>query len=186
MFNKDKLEKALLLSVVNNKSWQTIILNNITIEYFTYANHRLYQQIEESVNQGKYPDVKVLAYEYEIDEVSLNECLSITDLDGLCDALRKEYLKNQIEFRIRGMNDHIDEMENDPAKYIDRIGEVYNDLKVMSHHTKSVSLFENIEDILKIDATDVITTGFKELDEKLVGWKRGEELVVFMARTGQR
>lgn len=186
MFNKDLLEKALLIGVVNSKNWQTIILNNITIEYFSYANHELYHYVEDNVMKGQYPDLSILCYNFGIDDIMLQDCLSITDLDGLCDTLRKEYLQNQIEYRIKGMNDHIDEMNTDPKKYIERIGDVYNELKILSQYTKSVSLFENIEDILKIDATDVITTGFKELDEKLVGWKRGEELVVFMARTGQR
>ena len=38
---------------------------------------------------------------------------------------------------------------------------------------------------MELDPNDVISTGFKELDETLTGWKRGEELVVFAARTGQ-
>lgn len=186
MLDKDKIEKALLLGVVKAQSWKTLILNNITIDYFTYANQAIYRHIKDYVDRDDYPDIKLLAYNFGIDDVSLREIMEITnDLDGLCSNLRKEYLCNQLEYRVGELNEYSSELYSDPVKYIERLGNVYQDVRLLSQHTKSVSLFENIENILTIDSSNVISTGFKELDEKLIGWKRGEELVIFMGRTGQ-
>lgn len=186
MLDKDRIEKALLLGVIKSQTWKTLILNNITIDYFTYANQEMYRYIKEYVDRDEYPNLKIVAYNFGIDDVLLRELLEVTDdLDGLCANLRKDYLSNQLEYRVGELNEYSQELYNDPVKYIERLGNVYQDVKLLSQHTKSVSLFENIENILTIDSSNVISTGFKELDEKLIGWKRGEELVIFMGRTGQ-
>lgn len=185
MLNKDMVEKALLVGVVRNKCWNVLILNNVVIDYFTYANQELYRYIKGFTDRGEYPDLKILAYQFEIDDIMMQELVSVTDLDSLCDVLRKEYLRVQLEYKLGKLNEFGDEIETNPAGYISRVGEVYEEMRLLSQHTKSVSLFADIENILTIDSSDVISTGFKELDDKLVGWKRGEELVIFMGRTGQ-
>ena len=185
MLDRDAVEKALLLGIVRDKNWQVLILNNINKDYFTYANHRLYQYIEDHVNASKYPELAILAYEFEIDDQAMREYLEIVDLNALCEAIKKDYIKGKVKKEINGLNDYSDMLDSDPVKYIDMLGNIYTDLKGLGYHNKSVGLFDNIEEILKIDPSDVISTGFKELDEKLIGWKRGEELIVFVARTGQ-
>lgn len=185
MLNKDKIEKSLLLGIVRDRSWKTLILNNITIDYFTLANHKLFKYIKGYADAGNYPDLRIIANEYEIDEVDMAEFLEIRDLDGLCKVLRDDYLKEQLIYNVSKLNEYNEELESDPAKYIDRLGVTYETVKKLSYHNKSVSLFENIEEILTIDSSNVIPTGFKELDEKLTGWKRGEELVILVGRTGQ-
>ena len=185
MLDRDAVEKALLLGIVRDKNWQVLILNNINKDYFTYANHRLYQYIEDHVNASKYPELAILAYEFEIDDQAMREYLEIVDLNALCEALKKDYIKGKVKKEINGLNDYSDMLDSDPVKYIDMLGNIYTDLKGLGYHNKSIGLFDNIEEILKIDPSDVISTGFKELDEKLIGWKRGEELIVFVARTGQ-
>ena len=59
MLDRDAVEKALLLGIVRDKNWQVLILNNINKDYFTYANHRLYQYIEDHVNASKYPELAI-------------------------------------------------------------------------------------------------------------------------------
>ena len=185
MLDKDSLEKSLLLGVVRDRNWEVMILNNITIECFSYANHRLYKYIKNYVDEGRYPELRIIGNEFEIDDISMREYLEILDLNGLCEVLHNEYIRNQLEFKVGKLNEFSNELKENPVKYIDRIGEVYNSMRQISYHTKSVDLFDNLDEILSIDKSDVISSGFKELDEKLVGWKRGEELVVFMGRTGQ-
>ena len=185
MIDKDAIEKALLLGVVKNKNWNTLILNGITEQYFSANNKSLYQYIKGYVDKGQYPDLRILGYEFNIDDVSMSEYTSITDLDSLCDTLRKDFVKDKLQFEVGKLNEYSQELESNPYKYIDRIGNVYNNVRSECLHTRSVGLFDNIENILTIDSSNVISTGFKELDEKLIGWKRGEELAVFMARTGQ-
>lgn len=185
MIDKDAIEKALLLGIVKNKSWNTLVLNGITEDYFSVNNKQLYKYIKDYVDREQYPDLRIVGYEFKIDDVSMAEYTSITDLDSLCDTLRKDYVKDKLQFEVGKLNEHAEELETDPEKYIDRIGMVYDNVRLMNGHIKSVGLFDNIENILQIDPSDVISTGFKELDDKLIGWKRGEELAVFMARTGQ-
>lgn len=185
MIDKDAIEKALLLGVVKNKNWNTLILNGVTEQYFSANNKSLYQYIKGYVDKEQYPDLRILGYEFHIDDVSMSEYTSITDLDSLCDTLRKDFVKDKLQFEVGKLNEYSQELESNPYKYIDRIGNVYNNVRSECLHTRSVGLFDNIENILTIDSSNVISTGFKELDEKLIGWKRGEELAVFMARTGQ-
>lgn len=189
MVDKDSIEKALLFGVVKSKSWDTLILNSITEQYFSVNNKPIYRYIKSAVDSSsgkQYPDLRVMAYEFKIDDMAMAEYTSITDLNALCDALRNDYVKDRLEFEVGKLNEHATELYSNPYKYIERLGTVYESIKTLGRHTRTVGLFDSIENILQIDPSDVISTGFKELDDKLVGWKRGEELAVFMARTGQR
>ena len=185
MVNKDIVEKALLLGVVRNKDWELMIKHNMLIKYFSYANHELYSYIKEQVEVDKYPEFDILQYKFNIDDVTLQQCLEITDLDELCNIIRQEYTTAFITDRVGELNEFGDEIETNPSSYINRIGKLYEDAKQINYQSKAVSLLDDIDTRLTIDESDVISTGFKELDEKLIGWKRGEELVVFMGRTGQ-
>lgn len=185
MIDKDIVEKALLLGVVRDKKWDLLIRNGITIDYFSTPNKKLFQYIKESVDRDVYPELSILCYQFGINGAALDECANIKDLDPLCDIVRKDYLRNHIVYSVGELNEFQDEMDTDPEQYVNRIGSVYKTLKESCHHSKAVSLFDNIEDVLTIDSSNVISSGFKELDNKLVGWKRGEELVIFMGRTGQ-
>ena len=88
MIDKDAIEKALLLGVVKNKNWNTLILNGITEQYFSANNKSLYQYIKGYVDKEQYPDLRILGYEFHIDDVSMSEYTSITDLDSLCEIGR--------------------------------------------------------------------------------------------------
>jgi len=186
MIDRDRLEKSLLLGIVRDKNWDVLLLNNITKDCFSVANYELYEYIKKFANEGKYPDIRIVSNVFDISEEMLREYLMIGNLNELCDVLHNEYVKNQLEYKVGQLNDFVSEMETDPVKYIDRLSRVVEDVRQISYHTKSVDLFENIEEILKIDKSNVISTGFKELDDKLIGFKRGEELVVLAGRTGQR
>lgn len=186
MLDKDKIEKSLLLGIIKTKNWEVLLRNNITKDCFSIANYQLYDYIKGYVDEGGYPDLRIVANAFGIEDFLVREYLEVSNnLDELCTVLHNEYVKNQLYFKVASLNDFKEEMLNEPTKYIDRLSNVVDELKQISYHTKSVGLFDNIEDILKIDPNDVISTGFKELDKKLIGWKRGEELVVFVGRTGQ-
>lgn len=185
MIDRNAIEKALLIGIVKNKCWSSLILNNITRDYFTAENKDLYDYIKGNVDSDKYPDLRILGYEFGIDDTSMSEYTSIQDIDGLCDTLRKDFTKSKLELEMGRLNEHSQEILTNPYKYVSRIGELYDNMKLLGQHTKSVDLFADIDEILKIDPNDVISTGFKELDQALIGWKRGEELAVFMARTNQ-
>ena len=185
MLDKDAVEKALLVGIVKQKSWNTLILNNVPKDYFSIANQSLYEYIKSFVDKDKYPDLHILGYEFNIDDDLMLEYTQIEDLNSLCDTIRKDYAKDKIKLEVGKLNEYSSEMDKDPYKYIERIGQINEILKTLGQPIQSVGLFDNIESILTIDSSNVISTGFKELDDKLVGWKRGEELAVFMARTGE-
>lgn len=185
MIDKDAVEKALLLGIVRDKNWQILLLNSINKDYFSYANHKLYDYIKEYVDKNEYPELQLIGYKFEIDDQDMRDHLEITDLQGLCDTIKIEYLSGKIKQCFNDLNEHSDELNDDPIKFVERLGEVHKELKVIGLTNKTVGLFDNIEHVMELDPNDVISTGFKELDESLTGWKRGEELVVFAARTGQ-
>lgn len=185
MVDKDSIEKSLLIGIIREKNWELLILNNINKDYFLPSNQQIYTYIKEYVDKNTYPELPILCYEFGIDDVSMQEYANITDLPALCKILRDEYIKQKLKFELNNLNTHSNELNTDTSRYIQRIGDIYTDMKVLSLQNRTVGLFDGIEEVLKIDPNDVISTGFKELDEKLTGWKRGEELVIFMARTGQ-
>lgn len=185
MVDINQLERALLIKIVLDKNWQLLILNGITEDYFSLANREMYRYINEYVEKSIYPDIKAIQFKFQVTDDQIAEYMEVTELQSLCDQLKSEYTQNQIVFELGKLNKEQDKMYSDPYSYINSIGIAYDSLKVLSYSNKTVSLFDDIDKILTIDPNDVISTGFKELDEKLVGWKRGEELVVFVARTGQ-
>lgn len=185
MIDKDSIEKALLLGIVKTQNWRVLILNNITEEYFSPANQSLYRYIKDYADRNKYPDLKIISYEFNIDDIAMAEYTSITDLDSLCETLHNTYVKDKLQFEVGKLNEYSEELETNPTQYLQRIGQVYENMKAIGSSVKSVGLTDNIENILQIDPSNVISTGFKELDEKLIGWKRGEELVTVLGRTGQ-
>ena len=185
MLDKDSVEKALLINVVINKQWDLIITNNLTKYYFSIANRKLFDYIQDYYKQDKYPDVKILCYEFNITDESLTEYVQISDLQGLCDVVINEYIKEHVTYEIKELNQYDNELRDNPSSYVDRLSNVCDRLKTLTYVDKTVGLFDNIAQVLSIDPSNVISTGFKELDEKLVGLKRGEELVVIVGRTGQ-
>lgn len=184
--DRDQLEKALLINVIRAKNWNILILNNIDESYFTGKNKELYNYIKSYIQQkDAYPDIQLCCYDFKISEEELYDSLNIADLQEICESLKKEYIKSQIRYEVSGLNENSIEMEEHPIQYIDKIGEVYNKLKILGYTDKTVDMLDDLDHILTIDPHNVISTGFDDLDEKLIGWKRGEELAVFTARTGQ-
>lgn len=184
MASRDYIEKALLLGVVKQKNWNLMILNHMQKKFFSFANHNLYQYIEDEVKNNNYPEFSLLQVRFGMSDQELQDCLNFDDLQGACNYLVDSYKVEFLNNRISELNEYQNEMITNPDSYIERIGQVYKDTVLLSHHTSAVDLFDDIENQLG-NEKETISTGFKELDDKLKGWQRGEELVVFMGRTGQ-
>ena len=187
MINLNAIEKALLVGIVKEKNWNILILNNITEEFFSYQNKPLYKYIKDYVDENKYPDLPLVQYEFQIDDDELSEYLEIGDLENLCKTIKTEYFKGRIIFELQNLNELIEkgEVDRDPINFIDAVGQAQQRLRLLGYQNKSSDILSDIDEVFKIDPNDVITTGFPELDEKLTGWKRGEELIVLVGRTGQ-
>ena len=64
--------------------------------------------------------------------------------------------------------------------YLDDLNIYFRNVGASIENIFSIKI-DNLDDnVMNIDPSNVISTGFKELDEKLIGWKRGEDLIVFM------
>ena len=115
------------------------------------------------------------------------EYAQIGDLDNMCKTIADEYFKQRINFELGDLNEDIGNnmIENHPREFVHKMSQMVDRLAILGAENKSVGLFDNIDEILRLDPNDVISTGFKELDEKLVGFKRGEELITIVGRTGQ-
>ena len=185
MVDINSIERALLVNVVKNKNWNIVILNDLTEDNFTFANREMYNYIKKYIVSGSYPDLQALSYTFEITDDLMAQYLQVEDLQSLCDTIKTEYLREELKYEVGQLNTKSQMIQTNPAEYINLMGGVYESLKNLSFKNRTVGLFDEIENILTIDPNDVISTGFRELDQKLIGWKRGEELVVFMARTGQ-
>ena len=183
--DKNALERALLINVVRKQAWDTLVTNGITEEHFTHANKELFKFIQDYTKRKEYPDIQLLQYHFQIDDNSIQEYIQISDIPGLCKELNIEYLKEVLLYKLSQLNEHNNEISTDPKQFIDRFGETYNELKILGYESKTVNLFQDIQKALEIDRNNTISTGFKELDEQITGWRRGEDLIVFMARPGQ-
>lgn len=185
MMNMDMIEKSLLFGVVRDKAWGTLLSNGMVLEYFSFANQAIYSYIKDNLDRGQYPDIYTMAFAFHIDDYVLQEYLAVENLEELCDVVRKSYASQLLNNKIAMLNENITEMDTDPYKFIERLTECTNSLKHISTSIKSVGLLDDIDDIVTIDENNTISSGFKELDAKLRGWKRGEDLIVFVGRTGQ-
>lgn len=185
MVDLDSIERALLVNVVHLKSWNIIVLNSLTEQHFTYANRDMFRYVKEYADNDTYPDLKAICYKFDINDDQLAEYLNIEDLQSLCDIIKEEYIKEQVVFELNKLNEKTSKIPTDPRGFIQDFEQTHSIIKTLGFQNKTVGLFDNIENILQIDPSDVISTGFTELDKVLIGWKRGEELVTFMARTGQ-
>lgn len=185
MLNKDAVEKALLIGIVRKKEWPILLANSITKEYFSYANHELYDYVKEYVDKNNYPELSIIGYKFDIEDQDMREIAEIDDLQGLCDVIKTNYLSQQIRQQLGNLNEHSEDVNTNPTKFVELMGQSFQALKGIGLTNKTVGLFDNIEQAISLDPTDVISTGFKELDEQLIGWRKGEELAVFAARTGK-
>lgn len=181
------IEKALLIGIVREQNWNVIIYNDIKRDYFSYENRALYDYIEKYTKVNKYPDLPLLQFEFQIPDEEMMELANIGELDNLCKTIANDYFKHRIEYELGELNEDISKgaIEENPLEFVHKMTQAVNDLELLGTENQSVGLFDNIEEILKIDPNDVISTGFKELDEKLIGFKRGEELITIVGRTGQ-
>lgn len=186
MIDRDALEKALLLGVVKQQNWNILVLNGITKDFFTPINKMLYDYILERVQSNTYPELPLIAHDFNIDDDSMGMYLQVSDLNGLCNSLKIDYLKDEIQFKVGTLNSHQEELNTNPLNFVQRIGNMYDELKAIGFQSRARDILENIEEVKPLDPTNVISSGFDEIDDALVGWKRGEELVVFMARPGHR
>lgn len=157
--------------------------NNITPEYFLEYEDEINFIIDHYNQYKQVPDLETFMGKFEN-----FEAINVTDSPRyLVDALREEYLYSKTVPVIKRAAELLKADANEASRYLQselvNIAPNYTTPYVDIIHSDSrVNVFEDKS--LNADKW-FIETGFQELDDIVMGWQKGEELVVIFARTGQ-
>lgn len=169
--------------VLASKDINIIRDNNITPEYFLEYEDEINFILDHYSQYKQVPDLETF-----INKFQDFESLNVTDSPRyLVDALREEYLYSKTVPVIKHAAELLKADANEASRYLQseivNIAPNYTTPYVdIIHSDNRVKVFEDKS--LNADKW-FIETGFKELDDIVMGWQKGEELVVIFARTGQ-
>lgn len=178
------VELQILSRVLKDKNLSLLTLNNITDDYFiTYQSE--YEFIRNHVQQyGNVPDKETFLAKFP--DFTIVE-VSETD-KYLIDTFNEEHL---YALAVPVVNKIAELMQTDANAAIEYLGSQLENLKVRSAVmgtdiiSQARKRYEEYEEMRANPEKFQIATGFDQLDKIIGGWRRGEELVVMFARTGQ-
>lgn len=178
------VELQILSKVLNDKSLSLLELNNITEDYFlTYRDE--YDFIVGHVQRfGNVPDKETFISKFPDFQI-----VSVSESDKyLVDTFNEEYLYAKTVPVVQKIAEL---MQTDSTAAIEYLNSQLPDLQVRSAVmgvdiiSQARKRFEEYELMREHPEMFHITTGFDQLDDIIGGWRRGEELGVIFARTGQ-
>ena len=158
----------------------------ITPDYFDDYKDEYNFINDHYIKYGSVPDVETFIARFpDITLVEVDE-----DNDYLVDELKREYAHNRmIDVWSKGTSLIKDNKTYEAYDFI--ISELPKYLEQVQK-SKDVGIIESIDSrvynyefVNQNQSANFIPTGFDEIDTDIVGWQRGEELVVFYARTNQ-
>ena len=178
------VELQVLSKVLKDRNLSLLTLNNITDDYFiTYQSE--YEFIRDHVQKyGNVPDKETFLAKFP--DFTIVE-VSETD-KYLIDTFNEEHLYAKA---VPVVNKIAELMQTDANMAIEYLNSQLENLKVRSAvvGTDIISgarkRFAEYEEMRANPEKFQIATGFDQLDKIIGGWRRGEELVVMFARTGQ-
>lgn len=187
MIDRYDVERGLLLRVVLEKNFDILLKNNITVDYFSDNGKMMYNHIEGYLNKyNEYMHVNNILKEFNIELEEYDMLLTLGDTQFFIDTLKLDYASDVISDDITNLNANSGLIKTRPYEFIKLFDDTNEHLKNALAEKKSINLLDNLDDLLQLDRNNVIKTGFKELDDKLIGWNRGEELVILMGRPRTR
>ena len=179
------VELQILNKVIQEKSDDILVKNNLTEEYF-YEYSEEYKFIIEHKNEfGCFPDKETVLSNFP----ETFEILVVNESDEyLVSTIKEEYV---YRLSLPILNTLAEKIQTDSYDAIDYLKSHIEDLDVPTRIT-GIDIISGAKDRLEeykhvSDDSEAyfIPTGFEELDDIVGGWHRGEELVVLFARTGQ-
>lgn len=178
------IEIQILSKILEDKTLDYLIKNNITIEYFlTYRKEAMF--IYEHYNTySKVPTKESFIGTFNEFEFAASD----EDWQYLTVQLREEFMFSRLTTML---NDSVKLVEGNALEGFEFIKQEIDKLSdirpVASVDIISEASLREKEYNLKMENEDscIIKTGLKELDDKITGWNMGEELVTIMARTNQ-
>lgn len=186
MIERKDVEFALLLKVVKEQKFEMLIKNDIDINYFSNAGRPMYSHIEDYLNKySEYMHVNNVLQTFGIDNEYFTDLMTLGNIEFLIQTIKERHASDQIVNELQLLNADANIVQTQPMEFIKKFDITNDRLKRVGMEKKSVNLLDDLDKILQLDNNNVIKTGFKELDDKLIGWNKGEELVVLMGRPGQ-
>ena len=178
------VELQILSKVLKDRSLSLLTLNNITDDYFiTYQSE--YEFIRDHVHKyGNVPDKETFLSKFP--EFTIVE-VSETD-KYLVETFNEEHLYAKA---VPVVNKIAELMQTDANAAIEYLGSQLENLRVRSAVmgtdiiSQARKRYQEYEEMRANPEKFQIATGFHQLDKIIGGWRRGEELVVMFARTGQ-
>lgn len=178
------VELQVLSKILKDRSTSLLTLNNITDDYFvTYTAE--YEFIRDHLQKyGNVPDKETFLAKFP--DFTIVE-VSETD-KYLIDTFNEEHLYS---ITVPVVNKIAELMQTDANAAVEYLGSQLENLRVRSAvmGTDIISdarkRYEEYEEMRANPEKFQIATGFDQLDRIIGGWRRGEELVVMFARTGQ-
>ena len=174
----------ILNKVLNTADASILSRYALTEEYFP-GYEQEYQFIQDHLdNYNKTPDKATFLAKFpEFEFIEVNE----TD-EYLVNTIREENLYYKSVEVVQNVADRLKVNADDAVNYlltqVDTLkpSQVITGTDIISNARDRYEAYKNKQNT---QAPFYIPTGFKELDELLGGWAKGEEFVVFFARTGQ-
>ena len=187
MLDRDAIEKSLILIFLKKQTWEPLIEFGIDERYFTGENKEIYLYAKKLINDGTYPSIKLMQMQYDIDDDDMSHYIQLDSIPELIELLKTDYFDKFQMYKLNEFNELLSKgIGSDRNRYISEMGKMYEEIKATGYEHKSIDLLSNMEEVLTVDPNNVISTGFEELDEVLVGLRRGEELVVIGGRPRRR
>lgn len=177
------IQLQFLNRVLDTKDTSSIVVNNLTDEYFSdYTEEFLY--IKNHIDEyGNVPDKESFLSKFpDFDIVTVNESDSFL-IDELYQDRNKRFLANTFNKVRRLINEG--KIEDAMSAYTNASADM-----AKAVHLESVDILNNVSryDDYVDKCNDFnkfyLKTGFKELDELIGGWDRKEELATIVARPG--
>ncbi len=178
------IQLQILNKVIETQDISFIRKNGLTVDYFTGYEAEFEFIIQHFEKYGKVPDKVTF-----LDKFKDFQPIEVTETDKyLLDTLNEEHLYYKSVEVVQKVAELLKSNSNDAVEYLHaQLPELQ-----ISNSIEGVDIISEAEQRLEIykekknsENPWYIATGFEELDDVLHGWAKGEELVVFFARTGQ-
>lgn len=177
-------EVQILSKVLNTKNISLITEHNLTEDYFSNYLDEYNFILQHSATYGNVPDIETFLNKFpNFDIVNVFE----TD-DYLLSTLREEY---QYTKTVPVVNKVAELLQTNAYSAVEYLQSVLPQLlpcdEVVGKNIikEATERYEEYIERTKSVNTLLLSTGFKELDEIVGGFNKGEEFVVLLARTGE-
>lgn len=180
------VENKLILKILQDKEWDTVIEKGITPNYFTGSNKRAFKWLGDfRVAYGSIPDLDT--FKKHFPEVSLNveakECTSY-----YCDEVRKKIRHNKLVAVLdkatdRINNDEIDECYSDIGKLLLEVNTEFTLSEKVDVGTNTLERFKEYELSKITGGMTGYPIGIKPIDKQTGGMKE-VDLFTFLGKSG--